>query len=82
MALRASRKLSWLGTRLRMASVTRQPLRLRTDFWSRFLRREASRRLRLSATLGKDSRENNRSIWEDRDTWEKVDTEQNGQIDF
>ena len=62
MALRASLKLSWLGTSPRMASVTRQPFKLLTDFWSRFLSREASSRFRLSATLGWDSRENSRSI--------------------
>ena len=52
MALSASLKLSWLGTKLRRASVTRQPLRLRTDFWSRFLSSDASSRFRLSVTLG------------------------------
>ena len=44
MALRASRKFSIFGTSLKISSVTRQPFRLRTHFWSRFFSRQSSRR--------------------------------------
>ena len=63
MALRANRKLSCLGTKLRMASVTRQPLRLRTHLGSRLRRRETSRRLRLSGIDARARRANSRSIF-------------------
>ena len=70
MALSASRKLSCLGTRLRMASVTRQPFRLRTHLGSRFLSRETSRRLRLWGMAARARRENSRSIWREGGTTE------------
>ena len=63
MARRASRKVSLLGTRERMESVTLQPLRLRTQRWSRFLSRVMSRRFRLEGRVGRASRANNKSIY-------------------
>ena len=44
MALSASLKFSILGTKRSISSVTLQPLRLLTHFWSRFLRSMSSLR--------------------------------------
>ena len=63
MARSASLKVSWLGTKLRIVSVTRQPSMLCTHSWSKFLSSDVSSRSRLSATLGWDRRENDRCIW-------------------
>lgn len=62
MALRASLKLSCFGTKLRIASVTLQPFRLRTLWGSRFLRRFTSNRFRFSGITASASRENSKSI--------------------